>query len=175
MRCLHEYLTRFSISLISLEYFLLSPYPQLPSKHMCSFLNPFILQRIPPSDPLPPFLLLLSELTSRDYSLAAQPRGGPMSSNIVIPPPISRIIYEVPPPHIYCLLHPTRDAPGPPNRPLPKPPVRPKYAIDGSVILYPTTILRPVTILHPTLPMEPSVPASQVPLAPNAVLLRRIA
>ncbi|OTB17594.1 hypothetical protein K445DRAFT_10294 [Daldinia sp. EC12] len=89
---------------------------------MCSFLNPFILQRIPPSDPLPPFLLLLSELTSRDYSLAAQPRGGPMSSNIVIPPPISRIIYEVPPPHIYCLLHPTRDAPGPPNRPLPKPP-----------------------------------------------------
>lgn len=98
-----------------------------------------------------------------------------MPTDIIIPPPVSRIIYEVPPPHIYGPLRPTRDAPGPPSRPLPKPPVRPKCVVDGPVVLYPTTILRPITILRPVSPMEPGVSASQVPPAPNAVLLRRIA
>ncbi|KAI0845686.1 hypothetical protein F5Y00DRAFT_163994 [Daldinia vernicosa] len=97
-----------------------------------------------------------------------------MPIDIIIPPPISRIIYEVPPPHIYGPLRPTRDAPGPPNRPLPKPPVRPKCAVGGPVVLYPTTVLRPITILHPVPPMEPGVPASQAPPTPNAVLLRQI-
>ncbi|KAI1806512.1 hypothetical protein F4811DRAFT_132629 [Daldinia bambusicola] len=147
---------------------------------MCSFLIPVTFQYTPTFDPSPPFLPILSQLTSRNPSILTQPQGSPMSSNVVMPPPIRSIVYQVPPPRIYNPLYPARDAPGPPNRPLPKPPVRPKYAINGPAVLYPTTVLRPVTVLRPTSPlmdmdMEPSVPASQVSGARNTVLLRRIA
>ncbi|KAI1463132.1 uncharacterized protein F4812DRAFT_447753 [Daldinia caldariorum] len=144
---------------------------------MCSFLIPVTFRYTPTFDPSPPFQLLLSHIISRNPLILTQPQGIPMPSNVIMPPPVSRVVYEVPPPHIYNPLYPARDAPGPPNRPLPKPPVRPKYRVGGPAVVYPTTVLRPVAVLRPTSPpmdVETGVPAPRVPLAPNAVLLRRI-
>ncbi|XDG08246.1 hypothetical protein ABKA04_007861 [Annulohypoxylon sp. FPYF3050] len=121
----------------------------------------------------------------------------------IIMPPVSRVIYTIPPPSVFINA---RDAPGPPNCPLPptpptRPPTRPRPRpappvprpdTTTSVVLQPATISKPVTILRPVTAVgagvgvgvvnmvqgQPLVPVVNVPLnsrrGPDAVLLRRV-
>ncbi|KAI1207034.1 uncharacterized protein F4807DRAFT_463097 [Annulohypoxylon truncatum] len=121
-------------------------------------------------------------------------------STTVIMPPVSRVIYTVPPPAPPPLFIDARDAPGPPNRPLPRPPTRPRPRpqppvprpeTGASVVLQPATLWKPATFLRPVASASASagnvvsvldgqllVPVVNVPLnsasAPDALLLRRV-
>ncbi|OTA95005.1 hypothetical protein M434DRAFT_29381 [Hypoxylon sp. CO27-5] len=92
-----------------------------------------------------------------------------MSGPIVISPR-NYVVYTSPPP-AFVKPHAWRDAPGPPNRPLPKPP-RPCPKRHAT-----TLSLEPVTLLHPVTILTPVTPVTMVwalPPAPNAIILRPI-
>ncbi|KAI1459894.1 hypothetical protein F4805DRAFT_455282 [Annulohypoxylon moriforme] len=115
-------------------------------------------------------------------------------------PPVSRVIYTVPPPPPpppQVIFVNARDAPGPPSRPLPRPPTRPRPrpqppmprpGTGEVVVLEPATLLKPATVLRPVNQVVPApvvdasggrplVPVVNVSLgsAPDGVLLRRVA